>query len=44
MDILKYGADCVVVGPPALRERVAAEIERARALYRGRRLKAAEAQ
>jgi predicted DNA-binding transcriptional regulator YafY len=37
MDILKYGADCVVVGPQALRDRVAAEIERARALYRGAR-------
>jgi predicted DNA-binding transcriptional regulator YafY len=34
MDILKYGADCVVVGPKALRDRVAAEIERAGARYR----------
>ena len=42
MDILKYGADCVVVGPKALRDRVAAEIERARAHYRGHRAKAGE--
>jgi len=34
MDILKYGADCVVVRPKALRDRVAAEIERARVRYR----------
>jgi predicted DNA-binding transcriptional regulator YafY len=27
MDILKYGADCEVVGPGALRERVAKEID-----------------
>jgi predicted DNA-binding transcriptional regulator YafY len=33
MDVLKYGADCVVVGPKALRERVVAELERARARY-----------
>ncbi len=34
MDILKYGADCTVVGPQALRERVLAELGRARARYR----------
>jgi predicted DNA-binding transcriptional regulator YafY len=34
MDVLKYGADCVVVGPKALRERVVAELERARERYR----------
>src|SRR5262249_10887299 len=34
MDILKYGADCVVVGPPALRQRVRDEIRRTGALYR----------
>ena len=28
MDILKYGADCEVIGPPELSQRVAAEIER----------------
>ena len=28
MDILKYGADCEVMGPPELSQRVAAEIER----------------
>ena len=28
MDILKYGADCEVVGPEELRERVAKEVER----------------
>jgi predicted DNA-binding transcriptional regulator YafY len=33
MDILKYGGDCTVVGPKALRDRVAAELERARQLY-----------
>jgi predicted DNA-binding transcriptional regulator YafY len=32
-DVLKYGADCVVVGPKALRERVVAELERSRARY-----------
>ncbi len=34
MDIMKYGADCSVLAPPALVERVAAELERARAQYR----------
>lgn len=34
MDIMKYGGDCEVVGPKALRERVTAELERARGLYR----------
>ena len=34
MDILKYGADCTVVGPKALRDRVAAELDRNRAQYR----------
>jgi predicted DNA-binding transcriptional regulator YafY len=34
MDVLKYGADCVVVGPKALRERVVAELERSRERYR----------
>ena len=34
MDIMKYGADCTVVGPKALRDRVVAEIERMRAVYR----------
>ena len=33
MDIMKYGSDCEVVGPKALRGRVAAELERARGLY-----------
>jgi predicted DNA-binding transcriptional regulator YafY len=33
MDILKYGGDCLVVGPQALRQRVADELERARAKY-----------
>ena len=33
MDILKYGADCEVVGPEALREKVSAEITRAGKLY-----------
>ncbi len=28
MDILKYGADCEVVGPEGLRERVAQEVEK----------------
>ena len=34
MDIMKYGGDCTVVGPKALRERVAAEFDRGRAQYR----------
>ncbi|MCR4331969.1 MAG: WYL domain-containing protein [Sulfuricaulis sp.] len=34
MDILKYGADCDVVSPKALREKVAAELSRARMRYR----------
>lgn len=34
MDILKYGGDCAVIDPPALRRRVAGELERARGLYR----------
>lgn len=33
MDILKYGADCTVLGPAKLRERVRAELERARGNY-----------
>ena len=33
MDILRYGADCEAVGPKALRERVAAELARARERY-----------
>lgn len=33
MDILKYGADCEVVSPKALRERVAAELARAGMQY-----------
>jgi len=33
MDILKYGADCEVIAPKALRERVTAELDRARGLY-----------
>lgn len=33
MDILKYGADCTVLGPAKLRERVRAELERARSNY-----------
>jgi predicted DNA-binding transcriptional regulator YafY len=33
MDILKYGADCTVVSPPALIQRVKAEITRLSALY-----------
>ena len=35
MDILKYGGDCQVVAPKALRARVAAELDRARAHYPG---------
>ena len=34
MDIMKYGGDCEVIAPKALRERVAAEAGRVRALYR----------
>lgn len=34
MDIMKYGGDCQVIGPEALRERVAAEFESALARYR----------
>jgi predicted DNA-binding transcriptional regulator YafY len=34
MDILKHGADCRVVAPPALIKRVTAELERARDQYR----------
>ncbi len=33
MDIMKYGADCVVAAPKALRDRVAAELDRARLNY-----------
>ena len=33
MDILKYGADCEVVSPKALREKVAAELARAGMRY-----------
>lgn len=33
MDILKYGGDCEVIAPKALRERVIAELERARRSY-----------
>ena len=33
MDIMKYGADCEVIAPKALRERVTAELDRARGLY-----------
>ena len=35
MDVLKYGGDCTVVGPQALRARVEGELERARGNYRG---------
>ena len=35
MDILKYGADCEVVEPKALRDRVIAELRRVLALYAG---------
>lgn len=35
MDILKYGADCEVVEPKALRDRVIAELRRGLALYAG---------
>ena len=34
MDVLKYGADCKVVGPKALRDKVAAELARAGTQYR----------
>ena len=34
MDILKYGGDCKVIGPPALVNRVAAECKRAGSQYR----------
>ena len=33
MDILRYGGDCQVIEPEALRERVAAELKRGLALY-----------
>ena len=33
MDILKHGADCTVVAPKALRERVAAEVRRMAEAY-----------
>ena len=33
MDILKYGGDCQVLAPEALRQRVIDELQRARALY-----------
>ena len=33
MDILKYGADCEVVSPKALRDKVAAELARAGMKY-----------
>jgi len=33
MDILKYGADCEVIGPKALRDKAAAELARAAARY-----------
>lgn len=33
MDILKYGADCIVLGPEPLKARVMAELERARRSY-----------
>jgi predicted DNA-binding transcriptional regulator YafY len=34
MDVMKYGGDCKVVEPKALRERVATEFERAAAACR----------
>jgi predicted DNA-binding transcriptional regulator YafY len=34
MDILKYGADCEVLGPPGLRNRVMEALDAARARYR----------
>ena len=34
MDVLKYGAHCKVVGPKALRDKVAAELARAGTQYR----------
>jgi predicted DNA-binding transcriptional regulator YafY len=33
MDIMKYGADCTVIAPKALRDRVVAEVERVRSHY-----------
>ncbi len=33
MDILKYGADCAVLGPASLKDRVVAELERTRSNY-----------
>ncbi len=33
MDILKFGADCQVVGPKELKERVEAEVRRMSAVY-----------
>ena len=33
MDILKYGSDCEVLAPPALRARVREELQRAMAVY-----------
>ena len=33
MDIMKYGGDCEVVAPKALRERVAGELKRALGIY-----------
>jgi len=33
MDVLKYGADCEVIGPKALRDKVSAEIARAATRY-----------
>ena len=34
MDILKYGGDCEVMAPTELRQRVAAELDRAQGKYR----------
>ena len=34
MDILKYGADCEVVAPGELREKVRLEVQRLSAVYR----------
>lgn len=34
MDILKFGPDVTVLGPPALRDRVAAALTAASGLYR----------
>ena len=33
MDIMKYGGDCEVIAPKALRERVTAELKRAQGIY-----------